>query len=135
MREVYGPVFTVYLGLRPVVILCGYTAVKEALVDQAEEFGGRGQLPAFSKDFHEHGVVFSNGERWRQLRRFTLSTLRNFGMGKRSIEERIQEEAQCLVQELHKTHGKHRLKFPLSLKQSGKYFLVAPMLVDPPEGF
>ncbi|XP_060639625.2 cytochrome P450 2G1-like [Anolis sagrei] len=105
MSEVYGPVFTMYLGMHPVVILCGYKAVKEALVDQAEEFSGRGQVPAFSKDFNKHGVVFSNGERWRQLRRFTLSTLRNFGMGKRSIEERIQEEAQYLVQEFRKMHG------------------------------
>ncbi|XP_008176147.2 cytochrome P450 2G1-like isoform X1 [Chrysemys picta bellii] len=105
LREKYGPVFTVHLGSRRVVVLCGYQAVKEALVDQAEEFSGRGQIPAFSKDFNEHGVVFANGERWRQLRRFSLTTLRNFGMGKRSIEERIQEEAQCLVEELWKTQG------------------------------
>uniref|UniRef100_A0A452GTR7 Uncharacterized protein n=1 Tax=Gopherus agassizii TaxID=38772 RepID=A0A452GTR7_9SAUR len=103
--EKYGPVFTVHLGSRRVVVLCGYQAVKEALVDQAEEFSGRGEIPAFSKDFNGHGVVFANGERWRQLRRFSLTVLRNFGMGKRSIEERIQEEAQCLVEELRKTQG------------------------------
>ncbi|XP_061452467.1 cytochrome P450 2F3-like [Rhineura floridana] len=105
LSKVYGPVFTVYLGLQRVVVLCSYTVVKEALVAQAEEFSGRGQLPSFSKDFNEHGVVFANGDRWRQLRRFSLSTLRNFGMGKRSIEERIQEEAQCLVEEFRKTQG------------------------------
>nr|XP_028597778.1 cytochrome P450 2F3-like isoform X1 [Podarcis muralis] len=105
LGEAYGSVFTVYLGLQRVVVLCGYKAVKEALVDQAEDFSGRGQLPSFSKDFNEHGVVFANGDRWRQLRRFSLTTLRNFGMGKRSIEERIQEEAQCLAEEFHKTQG------------------------------
>ncbi|XP_044844360.1 cytochrome P450 2G1-like [Mauremys mutica] len=105
LREKYGPVFTVHLGSRRVVVLCGYQVVKEALVDQAEEFSGRGEIPAFSKDFNRHGVVFANGERWRQLRRFSLTALRNFGMGKRSIEERIQEEAQFLLEEFRKTQG------------------------------
>uniref|UniRef100_A0A6I8N1E2 Cytochrome P450 n=1 Tax=Ornithorhynchus anatinus TaxID=9258 RepID=A0A6I8N1E2_ORNAN len=105
LKEKYGPVFTVYLGPRPVVVLCGHEAVKEALVDQAEEFGGRGELASIDRNFQGHGVAFANGERWRVLRRFSLTTLRNFGMGKRSIEERIQEEAQCLLREFRKTQG------------------------------
>uniref|UniRef100_A0A6I8PT51 Cytochrome P450 n=1 Tax=Ornithorhynchus anatinus TaxID=9258 RepID=A0A6I8PT51_ORNAN len=103
LKEKYGPVFTVYLGPRPVVVLCGHEAVKEALVDQAEEFGGRGELASIDRNFQ--GVAFANGERWRVLRRFSLTTLRNFGMGKRSIEERIQEEAQCLLREFRKTQA------------------------------
>uniref|UniRef100_A0A670ZLX4 Cytochrome P450 2G1-like n=1 Tax=Pseudonaja textilis TaxID=8673 RepID=A0A670ZLX4_PSETE len=102
--EKYGPVFTVYLGPRRVVVLCGHDTVKEALVDQAEEFSGRGEITRPRAASREAG--FSSGRRsWWELRRFSLTTLRNFGMGKRSIEERIQEEAQCLVEEIRRTKG------------------------------
>ncbi|KAK7801145.1 hypothetical protein U0070_007059 [Myodes glareolus] len=102
----YGPVFTIHLGPRPVVVLYGYDAVKEALVDQAEEFSGRGEQNTYNTLFKGYGVSFSSGERAKQLRRFTITTLRDFGVGKRGVEERIQEEAAYLVKMLQGTGGK-----------------------------
>uniref|UniRef100_A0A452SPH3 Uncharacterized protein n=1 Tax=Ursus americanus TaxID=9643 RepID=A0A452SPH3_URSAM len=105
LAESYGPVFTVYFGMRPTVVLYGHEAVKEALIDQSEEFSGRGSFPAFDWIARGLGIVFSNGEKWKQTRRFSLTILRNMGMGKKTIEDRIQEEALCLVEALKKTNA------------------------------
>nr|XP_060639613.1 cytochrome P450 2G1-like isoform X1 [Anolis sagrei ordinatus] len=106
LHEKYGPVFTVYFGSQPVLVLCGHQAVKETLIDKAEEFSGRSTAPVIERTFQGYGVICSNGNRWKQLRRFSLTILRSFGMGKKSIEERIQEEAQFLLEELRKTKEK-----------------------------
>ncbi|XP_072286991.1 cytochrome P450 2B11-like [Pyxicephalus adspersus] len=105
IREKYGDIYTVYLGPRRVIVLCGYEAVKEALVDQGDVFGMRGRMPSVEQYFKGHGIGLSNGECWKQIRRFSVQTLRMFGMGKRSIEERVQVEAHCLVEALKETHG------------------------------
>ncbi|XP_069316820.1 cytochrome P450 2C21-like isoform X2 [Eulemur rufifrons] len=101
----YGPVFTVYFGMKPTVVLHGYKAVKEALIDRGEEFSGRGSLPVFEELTQNSGIVFSNGKIWKRTRHFSLMVLRNMGMGKKTIEERIQEEISYLVEMLKKTNA------------------------------
>uniref|UniRef100_A0A8C0BNP0 Uncharacterized protein n=1 Tax=Buteo japonicus TaxID=224669 RepID=A0A8C0BNP0_9AVES len=107
LGETYGEIFTFHLGSRPCVVLSGYRLLKEALIDHAEEFSGRDTPPTttMSPRGFSGSIVYGNGERWRQLRRFAIVTLKSFGMGKRGAEERVREEAQHLIQQLYQTHG------------------------------
>ncbi|XP_040386623.1 cytochrome P450 2C16-like [Cygnus olor] len=101
----YGPVFTVWLGRTPAVVLCGYGVVKDALLGHAEEFGGRPEIPLMAHLSNDYGIITKNEKKWRELRRFTLSTLRDFGMGKSSMSQRVQQEAQHLVELLASLEG------------------------------
>ncbi|XP_073497634.1 cytochrome P450 2C23-like isoform X2 [Phyllobates terribilis] len=97
MARTYGPIYTVYFGSRPIVVLTGYQMIKEALVEMGDGFLNRGSLPFVECIFNHAGLTFSNGESWTYLRKFSLLTLRDFGMGKKSLEEPLQAEAQHLV--------------------------------------
>ncbi|XP_025736487.1 cytochrome P450 2C41 isoform X2 [Callorhinus ursinus] len=105
LSKAYGPVFTLYFGTKPTVVLHGYEVVKEALIDMGEEFSARGNFPIAEKLNKGHGLLFTNGNRWKEIRRFSLMTLRNLGMGKSDLESRVQEEACHLVEELRKTNA------------------------------
>lgn len=56
LSKKYGPVFTIHLGPQKVVVLYGYDIVKEALIDQADDFSGRGNLPLLKKLFQGTGT-------------------------------------------------------------------------------
>lgn len=47
--------FTVRLGPRPAVVLCGYSALRDALVLQADAFSGRGAMAVFERFTHGNG--------------------------------------------------------------------------------
>ncbi|XP_008684363.1 cytochrome P450 2E1 [Ursus maritimus] len=104
LAERYGPVFTLYLGSQRTVVLHGYKAVKEALLDHKNNLSGRGEIFAFQ--FHkDRGITFNNGPGWKDTRRLSLTTLRDYGMGKRGNEERIQREIPFLLEALKGTQG------------------------------
>ncbi|XP_071980837.1 cytochrome P450 2G1-like [Engystomops pustulosus] len=99
----YGSVYTLYLGSKPAVVLCGYETVKEALVDRRDEFGGRGPIPVLERFTQGYGFILNNGKQWNILRNFTM---KNFGFGKKSSEWKIRKEAQCVVEEFRKLNGR-----------------------------
>ncbi|KAG8445792.1 hypothetical protein GDO86_010542, partial [Hymenochirus boettgeri] len=105
LSKKYGSVFTVHLGTQRTVVLCGYETVKDALVNHGEDFSARPEIPIFHDLTGGHGIVFSNGENWKVTRRFTLSTFRNFGMGKKLIENRINEECDFLLEKFKSYNG------------------------------
>lgn len=106
MANTYGNIFTVWLGQMPVIVLNGYQTVKDGLVYHSEELSGRPLFP-IQLDMTKHkGIITSNGHTWKQQRRFGLMTLRNLGLGKRGLEERIQKEAQQLEETFSAERGR-----------------------------
>ncbi|XP_075692276.1 cytochrome P450 2A5-like [Rhinoderma darwinii] len=104
LSEKYGDIFTVYLGTRPVIVVTGYKLVKEIYVDKGDDYLNRGDMPAFDAFYKDSGMIFTaNMKRWRDLRRFSLIALRDFGLGKRSAEDRSHEEIRHLISALKDT--------------------------------
>ncbi|XP_038126027.1 cytochrome P450 2K1-like [Cyprinodon tularosa] len=106
LSKKYGCVFTVYSGPKKVVVLAGHKMVEEAMVNYADEFGDREITHIFDDRTKGHGILFSNGETWKDMRQFALITLREFGMGKRVAEEKILEECRHLIQTFENDKGK-----------------------------
>ncbi|KAM9358030.1 uncharacterized protein ABDE67_003530 [Symphorus nematophorus] len=107
LAEAYGNVFSVRLGSDKLVFVSGYKMVKEAIVNQAENFVDRPYSPASDRFYSgtTGGLFMSNGEIWKRQRRFALSTLRSFGLGKSTMEQSICEEIRYLQEEMEKEKG------------------------------
>ncbi|XP_077305197.1 cytochrome P450 2K4-like isoform X2 [Lithobates pipiens] len=45
LHEKYGEIFTIHFGPKKMVVIAGYRAVKDALVNQADDFGERAHAP------------------------------------------------------------------------------------------
>ncbi|XP_078524214.1 cytochrome P450 2J2-like [Lissotriton helveticus] len=106
MAKTYGNVFTIWLGGKPLIVLNGYQTVRNALISQSEEFSGRPANPLTLAFIGTNGILFSNGHTWKQQRRFGMTTMRNLGLGKKSLEVQIREVSQQLLEYFSSEKGK-----------------------------
>ncbi|XP_053556441.1 cytochrome P450 2J6-like [Bombina bombina] len=105
--KVFGPVYSIYLGPTPFVVVRGFNAIKEVLVTKGIEFADRPRDRLTEAVSGGRGIVLAPyGPAWKEHRRFTLSTLRNFGLGKKSMEERIREESLHIIQAFEQSKDK-----------------------------
>ncbi|XP_078525894.1 cytochrome P450 2J2-like [Lissotriton helveticus] len=105
LSEKYGDVFRADMGSLRFVVLSGLQTIKEAFVHQGDIFADRPHIHTFHNASKEYGLINSNGHSWKQQRRFALSALRNFGMGKKSLEQRINEEIRFLSEVIEEQKG------------------------------
>ncbi|XP_043076356.1 cytochrome P450 2J3 isoform X2 [Puntigrus tetrazona] len=104
LSDQYGNIFSLRLGSLNTVVVNTYGIVKKVLADQADIFTGRPTNDVLKRIIKCQGVTFNNGYSWKQQRRFTVNTLKYFGVGKRSLEVIIMEEYNFLHQSIMDTN-------------------------------
>ncbi|XP_060098715.1 cytochrome P450 2J4-like [Heteronotia binoei] len=105
MAKEYGSIYTFWELNVPVLIVSGFQNIKEVLIKHSEEFSGRPVTPFYKVITQEKGIVFSNGHNWKQQRKFGIVTMRKLGMGKKSMESQIEDEAHQLVETFARAKG------------------------------
>ncbi|EGT35267.1 hypothetical protein CAEBREN_09495 [Caenorhabditis brenneri] len=91
-KKQYGKVFTLWFGPIPTVYIADYDIAYETHVKRANVFGHRYTIGGMDYIREGRGIVGSNGDFWLEHRRFALTTLRNFGLGRNIMEEKIMDE-------------------------------------------
>uniref|UniRef100_A0A8C4TI23 Uncharacterized protein n=1 Tax=Erpetoichthys calabaricus TaxID=27687 RepID=A0A8C4TI23_ERPCA len=106
LAEKYGNVFSLRLGQKKTIYLNSFKMVKEALVTHPYAIINRPVVPIYKIIYKTTGIGLDNDYKWKMHKKFTLSTLRNFGVGRRSLEFIILEELKVFSEALKEKHGK-----------------------------
>ncbi|KAH7704603.1 CBN-CYP-33C11 protein [Aphelenchoides avenae] len=106
-RRKYGDVYTYWMGEHPIVSVNSYAIMAETFQKDADSYVGRCVFPNHDKLIRgaSGGVVFVEGELWKDQRRFAVQFLKDMGMGKNRMQEMILTE----VVSLQNNVAKHAL--------------------------
>lgn len=110
LRSIYGPVYSIYLGRTPIVVINNITACREALLVQRDAFSGRpypGELPYGCQLVGKQGTNIGFGDvtsEWKLQRKIAEKALKDF-FG-RIIEDHVTTEVEKLLARLRSRVGK-----------------------------
>ncbi|CAL8072230.1 unnamed protein product [Orchesella dallaii] len=94
----YGPVCYISTGQRKMVIIDDFETAKQILNHETwvnRPYNQRIGERSFGKPL---GIIFVNGDSWKEMRRFSMRTLRDFGYGKQtSMQAVLDEEVKALI--------------------------------------
>lgn len=97
----YGTsLFTIQLGLKRVIVLNDWKSVKEALVNQTDNFTGRPKTIIFNEIRERTDITGSDGALWKERRHFTMKTMRQLGFRDVFMEAIIMEEVEKMSERL-----------------------------------
>nr|AKH03507.1 cytochrome P450 3075A1 [Paracyclopina nana] len=115
----YGSIFGFFLADSSTVVLTEYNDIKDIMGREETAlrppvaghkirpgWEASAELDPVLNARQSAGVAFSNGNFWKEQRRYLLKNLRDFGFGKASMEEALHEEVQKLVDFLKPLDGK-----------------------------
>ncbi|CAA16294.2 CYtochrome P450 family [Caenorhabditis elegans] len=117
-KKEYGPIFTFWMANKPFVIIASYEKMKETFVKDGDTYVDK-QLTHTEKERlgENYGVLDTNGHMWKEHRRFTLTQLRDLGLGKDLMQEKILMEVEELFKELD-AHGGEEIDLPKLIDRS-----------------
>ncbi|OQV18203.1 Cytochrome P450 2J6 [Hypsibius exemplaris] len=103
----YGRYYYCKLGKDNVVVVNDPALVRSLFAN--ENCTNRPEVPGarFRKEeaAGHCGLIFAEGLEWKEHRRFVLRSLKDLGVGKRSIEDKVAEEAEYLTSAFRNTNG------------------------------
>ncbi|KAK1896882.1 Cytochrome P450 2J2 [Dissostichus eleginoides] len=105
LAEQYGNVYSLKMGPVWMVVLNGFSTLQEGL-SKGDHMTDRPAFPIHTDVLPDLGIIFANGYSWKQQRQFALSTLKYFGVGKKSLESSIMEEFRYMSKEIASHKGK-----------------------------
>ncbi|CAI9729725.1 cytochrome P450 2B4-like [Octopus vulgaris] len=117
LKKQYGDIFKLKIGPYNYVFVCKTETILEGLVKKGQHLNGRSSLYVLDKVFQNKGIAFSSGKQWKDQRKFTMSALRDLGVGKKVLEEKISLEIQRLGETFQSQNGK-----PFSLNKQLSLF-------------
>ena len=97
----YGDIQTIWLGPNPVITLHDFPSIYKTFLKDGETYVERpDNQGAHLTRGGNYGIVFTNGPLWKEHRRFALKVLRDFGLGKNLMEEKILNEVTAMVSDI-----------------------------------